>query len=342
MVPRQFVLDYVEHIRVGHRCPNRYLSGPGGVGKTTTLLLMVNLLLRDSVQSSQPCLVLYLPSCGSVVEMPVDRACREVVDCLRVLNRASLSVHFKDLERIIYDDALTFPQKWKKIVHRIMDDDPKWRVFVALDQWNALFDSTDPLPENHPLKEFDRIAACLCLNFTMCTAVSSSFTSLTSNRRGFRDDEIVATRQIIEPLSLNECFLLRDIWPLRAHSTPKVTDEAMMNLRRQTGGIPRLMEYYYRSIVPGSGVSFEDSCREYYQERFRKLHAKWSVDPILIQRFNSDIALLCLRKSIPHTLDPVSNQWLLSGLLKQSTTESHGRVLEAVNEFVLEAVDSTP
>lgn len=236
LVPRQFVLEEVKKIQIGQLgMYSRYLSGAGGVGKTTALALIVMLLLRENVGSIDPVLVVYHPLCSNCTRMTPAESCSELLDSLTRLNVDTFRrvAKFSPLAELLHSDRPD-RKKWDGFIKLVkMNND--WKVLFALDQWNALFEV--PLPPDHPLVTFERIFPSLSDKSVLFTAVSSSFTALDAGGRAFRDNEAATSVLQVPPLDHAEGIVLLQIWRHRFPSI-SISDNEMKMAMEKTGGIP--------------------------------------------------------------------------------------------------------
>jgi hypothetical protein len=339
LVPRQIVSDQV-HIIQHHRYGmySRFFSGAGGVGKTTALIVLVAMILRDNETSQDPVLVIYHPQCGNLVSMDHNTAAEELWQSLLQLNLPTLhrTPKFDRLLQLIRDDCMSPHDRWLQFIQLVRKNDD-WRVLFALDQWNAVFEESVVLSPEHPLKTFDRMFPNLSLKSCLVTAVSSSFSPLDVLGRAFRDNEAATAVLPLEPLNDAEAASLMTIWQ---HRFPSVDFRQfnMTEAMQETGGIPRLLEIYCSCMKTVDPIderhdSFRRRCTEYFSTRLQKLEEKWSGTERM-NRFVENMAELYLRRPVRNTADAVSNLWLATGLLRKR----HDGQLHPVSPFVLDAI----
>ncbi|KJE91908.1 hypothetical protein CAOG_02969 [Capsaspora owczarzaki ATCC 30864] len=292
------------------------------------------------LEVTPPVLVLYIVDTAELVEMSPEDAAKRLCNTLGRLN-ASLMQEFSQLAEILNGDG-TALGRWAAF-QGFLEDSYILRLLILVDQWNALVARVnDPaFPTDHPMRSFSTIASSIGFSF-LVTAVSSSFSAVTTAHgvfcddeaicwhvRVFRSDEARICRHHVVPLTLN------DIWRSRP-SPVEVDDATIAELHEMTGGIPRLCEYFAEARVtnPAADINgtWQQSCLHFYRERLFSLQRQTYRDPECASWFRGDLASVLLRNAkepIPFNTHS-SYEWLNAGLMMRDAT-GH---LVPINRFI--------
>ncbi|KJE95724.1 hypothetical protein CAOG_06146 [Capsaspora owczarzaki ATCC 30864] len=260
LVPRSLALHLLDNITTAVNAPaNAYLTGSGGVGKSTVLfILLVRALdytarqLRQPPESPQrPLFVLYVASTASIARLRPDPAAASLCRILEMLNRPLLNLpQYADLLALLRPAIAPIRAHgvalaaWNAVCDYCAATTTFCSLFI-LDQWNAMFDPAvvvAGLPQDHPLQSLGFMGARFGVSMFVA-AVSSSFDPLDAARGVFRDAEAHACKQMVRPLSHAETQVLQQTW-LSRNPPVRISDNIMADLHRITGGIPRLCELF--------------------------------------------------------------------------------------------------
>ncbi|KJE91913.1 hypothetical protein CAOG_02973 [Capsaspora owczarzaki ATCC 30864] len=292
------------------------------------------------LEVTPPVLVLYIVNTAELVEMSPEDAATELRRKVEALN-ASLLEAFPKIAQILKNLDKSAPERWREFCTACREARRELRI---LDQWNALVARVnDPaFPTDHPMRSFSTIASSIGFSF-LVTAVSSSFSAVTTAHgvfcddevRVFRSDEARICQHHVVPLTLNELKVLRDIWRSRP-SPAEVDDATIAELHEMTGGIPRLCEYFAeaRATNPAADINgtWQQSCLHFYRERLFSLQRQTYRDPECASWFRGDLASVLLRNAkepIPFNTHS-SYEWLNAGLMMRDAT-GH---LVPINRFI--------
>lgn len=356
LIPRQLTKTVVKNVLTANSPPPpMYLTGPGGVGKSSILFMTAAAVLRHNAQLlkdcthnnqqdedassdsslSSPILLLYIANAGELITLSCEEAALRLCKTIKSLNHVCLS-QFSDVLGVIDRQDLSSLERWNQLCLNVCASDI--RNLILVDQWNAIIETT--LSSDHPLSRFRTIETKIGFS-KFVAAVSSSFTPIDADRGVFRDAEAETAKCKIEPLGLEDLKALRDIW-LERDPSVDVDDTTLFALYECTGGIPRLCEFFAAARAINCGVTIDDpdwrqQCTNYYVGRMKSLSRNLS-DLKLRKCFQNELASLFLRcRELPNADSVFATRWLSSGLLIPDTSR---RFLVPVNLFVRKAIDS--
>ncbi len=312
--------------------PPVYLTGPGG--KSSILFMLASKALEHNKKHSttHPIFLFYCPNSSQLATLSCEEAAIHLINMVKLLN-SNVTI-FKDLLTI--DDTQSFLFNWNRLCNRLRLS--THLNLLLVDQWNAIIDATF-LHEDHPLRRFRTIETRIGFSSQFIAAVSSSFSPLDSPTDTFRDAEAETAKQRIEPLSMDELLLLKNIW---ADRYPSITfDEVVIKaLYKVTGGIPRLCEFFAVERAK-RGVTTNDPdwirlCTNHYVTRLRSIFD--SIPLELRKSMQAELGSLYLRnRELPNANSLSESRWTSSGLL---TTDPSKRYLVPVNLFVRKSIDN--
>eukprot|EP00981_Chlorochromonas_danica_P002308 scaffold446_cov183-Ochromonas_danica.AAC.7 len=265
LVPRQVTHTLLQDLLTAQSAPPPvYLTGPGGVGKSSILFMTAAAVLRHNAQlrrsgddSDQqradppsPIFLLYIANAGLLTTLPIEEAAVELCKMVRSLNPRE-GEFIKVLEVLDRKD-LSNLQRWNQICLLLREADIPNLILV--DQWNAVIEESASLDKDHPLHRFRTIDTKIGFS-KFVGAVRSSFTPINVGKGVFRDGEAESAKCRIGPLNMEDLKALRDIWAVRQPPV-EVDDGALLTLHEFTGGIPRLCEYFaaQRSSNPSATI----------------------------------------------------------------------------------------
>lgn len=322
-----------------------YLTGPGGVGKSSCLFMAAAEVLRCNASEPRqfPVFLLYIANSGELVHYSAEEVAGRLLMLVKALNRPLIE-QWKELADLLNQNTDDDINHWRRLV-QLLNKSVDIRCFILVDQWNAILEAKADgtlLPGN-PLLRFSALNATIGLSLFV-GAVSSSFSPVDAARNVFRDGEVTGCQEGVKSLTPQEILALGNIW---ANRQPPliVDDQTLLALHEETGGIPRLCEYFasIRVISPNAtpaNFEWRNQCNKYYLTRIRSLadHLRALENGAAIQSsFRADLAALFLRnRDQPAVASLSANRWQSCGLLVPDVEGTH---LIPVNSFVRTAVD---
>ncbi|XP_004343769.1 hypothetical protein CAOG_07045 [Capsaspora owczarzaki ATCC 30864] len=343
--------------------PPHYLTGPGGVGKSGILFMLVVEVLRHNNAvlngraspvpnaANEPVLIIYVPNADEIVSAAPQVAAELMLGHVHRANDNALQVEqwpstistrvrdwWTKLRQTLDRDAPAL-EIWEAVL-ALLRQQPL-RALFAIDQWNALVTASN-LPDNHPLRPMRSIAFATYLS-QLITAVSSSFGAVVLQPGVFRDAERTTRQVDVRRLTPAEGEALRGIWNQRA--SPIVSPQDMRAVVERTGGIPRLCEFYYWSRRD-TAMAFDRLCINYYLERFHGVarHLAGRLDDTdMTRRFQEDLVSLYLQRPSLQSSPSVTALWESTGMLIRDNNDLNKLI--PLNAFVMSAatmfIDST-
>ena len=355
LIPHQLAFRVVEEVVNPYGCgPSLYLTGPGGVGKTSILFQAASESLRHNREAatltvSAPTnasaeglcipverrlfLLMYIPNTSDLIEKSPEYVALHLCRMVIALN-AHLLKQETDLYNVLIDQNETGLERWTKFCLQLVDS--SLRSLILLDQWNAVVNHASNFDVTHPLTCFDRLSATIG-NSKFVAALSSSFLPIDS--LAFSGAEGNDNERKIDPFSWEETKKLRDIWSQRLPPI-NVNEALLLILFNETGGIPRLCEYFaaIRSANPDATTDdfdWRQRCINYYTGRIIRFQQHINDDNMKSRFINELTSLYLLNQGLPCVSCSTASRWLCSGLLVRREDR-----LVPVNPFVRRAVNA--
>lgn len=352
LLPRQLTKTLIDNVLTSHSAPPPlYLTGPGGVGKSSILFMTAAAVLhhndellrhRDQQRAAAssdlrpPILLLYVANAGELIELSSEEAAAELCKVLKSLNLRRMGEFTKVLE-VLDNESLSNLERWNQFCLKLRET--RVRNLILVDQWNAIIRASPT--SDHPLRRFRAIGAKIGFS-KFVAAVSSSYGPIDYADRGvFRDAEAESAKCRIEPLNLEDMMALRDIWRVR-YAPVEVDDTTLSALHECTGGIPRLLESFAATRSLNSSATIDDPewrhhCTDYYVGRMKIISRNLS-DSDIRKCFHGELASLFLRnRELLNADSDFASHWLTSGLL---VPDDSRQFLVPVNLFVRKAIDA--
>eukprot|EP01031_Cornospumella_fuschlensis_P028704 gene28704-34652_t len=361
LLPRQLSGEILNTI-VNASSPSApfYITGPGGVGKSSILFMTAAAVFRhnsDIQQASNsaerkpssgeqpskrakmndPILLIYVANSGTLVNLLPEEAAGYLCNLILNLNKPLMEEN-RQLYDILTADNVSNLDCWDNLCSRLSRTNV--RCLILIDQWNAIIEGMSAIPKSHPLLRFCTISAIVGTKSMFVAAVSSSFSPL-DVEGVFRDATAVRCKNEIQPLSLCELRAVRDIWASRCR--PAVVNDDTLNLLHEaTGGIPRLCEMFAETLCKDPSVTIDSlgwrrKCKDYYVSRIQSVERHISDSAVLLS-FKWELASLFLRnRDLPNRDSKSASRWESSGLL---ISDAKGQFLVPVNPFVRSAIDT--
>ena len=181
--------------------PNRYITGAGGSGKSTSLFSLAAKVHSASLQNENPVLVMYVYSCNHLYNLGNSENCAKFLcKWFEALNNAVLeNINFTKLKNILSASKNCRLDIWNNLLEVIEAENLP--ILFALDQWNALADLTQ-IPDTNPLFPFTSAGFKCGGKSTFISAVSSSFSPI--NSKAFVDDQRTSFSVAVEPFTRAE------------------------------------------------------------------------------------------------------------------------------------------
>ncbi len=347
LIPRTLTSDLVHSVMLQISPSPVYLTGLGGVGKSSILFMTAASILQNnnkisvgSSSSQPPVLLLYISDSGDLVKQSPAIAAARLCTMITSLNSLNIP-QFHSAISILKDENLSYIERWNQLCIELSAS--LLRTLILVDEWNAIIDAHSTLPVEHPLRNFSSITSKLGAMSKFVGAVSSSFSPLDIYaRRVFPDAYAERCGRDVAPLTLNELKILRDIWAQRVPQVI-VDDPTIITLYDLSGGIPRICEIFAAEKAKDPNITlsnpaWQQQCTNNYHRRILSLGNILPPENNLMLQFLRETALLYLRsRELPSAASEFASHWLNSGLLKYDTSM---KFLVPVNIFVSTAIDN--
>ncbi|KJE95477.1 hypothetical protein CAOG_009928 [Capsaspora owczarzaki ATCC 30864] len=358
LLDRKISSNIFEDLLASGRAPEpRYLSGVGGVGKSSILLMMVVLAMRHNrafferfaaapAPAPAPALapgsfdgaifLIYLPKTGAFCHETSEVAASQLIGDLRIANRRLLRSGLLDEPAFeLLKDAFVHRKtssghfesalnQWGRINAALVgleSQSHRFRTLVLIDQWNSIIHAKAlPVGDEDQLKADHPAQAFyrLSTRFGFSLFVAAvSSSPRMDSSNALSGSQCGGAEQPIEFLTDEEAETLRAIWYYR--SPPfRITAASMKRLHLKFGGVARILQYYATSQShKNPEAEFRRLCEQYYDHRLDRLIER--LRPTT--EFTSlvcDLATIVARTSIPERTPEV---WLQTGLVKQDPTD---------------------
>lgn len=258
---------------------------------------------------------MYVHSCSELFNLDDSGKCaKKLLKWFMALNEYHISCEMfrklKDTLDSLSDDD-EYLRKWEAVMDCISDNN--FPILFVLDQWNAIADPKTNIPDRNPISLFKSAGFKCGAKSTCFFAVSSSFSPVSSN--SFVDDQRTSYAIEVETFTKDEGMGFLEILKNRI-GAPEIDTTEFKEALRDTSGLPRLLEYYYRSKI--ESFPYKKRCAEYYHSRAKKLSDKLRSDRQLRLIFLDVMFSMMLRKSARTGLDNDLRLLLINtGLLRE-------------------------
>ncbi|RYD53853.1 MAG: hypothetical protein EOP56_19805, partial [Sphingobacteriales bacterium] len=225
LLPRQLSGDILNTIVNASSPPAPlYITGPGGVGKSSILFMTAASVLRRNAEwfriqqasksladepageqaskrmrmnaSGYPVLLIYIANSGTLVNRSSEEAAGYLCNTILNLNRPLIEENGELRDLLTAAANLTSNLYcWDNLCNKLSRMNV--RCLILIDQWNAIIEGSSELSDSHPLLRFCTISAFVGTKSMFVAAVSSSFSPLDVKEGVFRDATAVRCKHEI-------------------------------------------------------------------------------------------------------------------------------------------------